>query len=448
MTGSRKEAVRWKKAIQKYIATHGYKIDTLVAFSGEVIDPETGPDPFTENSKDLNPRLNGQDIRSAFKGSDYSILLVANKFQTGFDEPLLVAMYVDKRLAGIQAVQTLSRLNRCYPGKDQTFVVDFVNDPADILASFKPYFETAELAGVTDPYVVNELRSKLDGQCLYDTFEVDRVVAVAMKGAKAKQSELDAALTPVAERLLAAFQKAKQAHAAAGEDAKAAKQAKDEMDALLLFKADLGTYVRLYGFLSQIFDYGNTDIEKRSIFFRLLLPLLTFGREREGVDLSALKLTAYTIKEMGDPKIILAAGETVPIYATQESGSGQVQDKQRILLEELIARVNDLFEGELTPGDKLVYVNDVIKGKLMESEKLQEQAANNTKEQFANSPDLAKEIMGAVMDALTAHEAMSKQALESEKLRADMKDVLLGAGKLWEGLRAKGLGSAGSRPPS
>jgi len=99
--------------------------------------------------------------------------------------------------------------------------------------------------------------------------------------------------------------------------------------------------------------------------------------------------------------------------------------------------VNDLFEGELTPGDKLVYVNDVIKGKLMESDKLAEQAANNTKEQFANSPDLSSEIMSAVMDALAAHSEMSKQALESEKVRADMKDVLLGPGKLWEGLREK-----------
>jgi len=195
--------------------------------------------------------------------------------------------------------------------------------------------------------------------------------------------------------------------------------------------------------MSQIFDYGNTDVEKRAIFFRLLYPLLTYGREREGVDLSALKLTAYTIKSIGDPTLDLGTGDQVKIDPTDEGGSGEVQDKAKIALSELIAKVNDLFEGDLTPGDKLVYVNDVIKGKLMESEKLAEQAANNTKELFANSPDLAKEIMGAVMDALTAHTAMSKQALESEQLRADMKDVLLGAGKLWEGLREKAA-SAGA----
>ena len=441
VTGSRKEAVRWQKATRKYIADHGYKIETLVAFSGEVIDLDSGPDPFTEHSKELNPKLGSQDIRTAFKGGDYQLLLVANKFQTGFDEPLLCAMYVDKRLGGVQAVQTLSRLNRCYPGKDQTYVVDFVNDPADILAAFKPYFESAELAGVTDPYVVHELKAKLDGQAMYDTYEVNRVVNVAIRGAKAKQSDLDAAMMPVASRLLISYALAKKDFEAAGDDAKLEKAAKDRMDALILFKADIATYVRVYGFLAQIFDYGNTDFEKRSIFFRLLYPLLTYGREREGVDLSALKLTAYTIKSLGDPKLNLHVGEPQQIYVVDQVGSGEVQDKVKIALAELIAKVNDLFEGDLTPGDKLVYVNDVIKGKLMESEKLAEQAMNNTKEQFAASPDLANEIMNAVMDALTAHSAMSKQALESEQLRNDMKDVLLGAGRLWEGLREKGIGT-------
>ncbi|MBT9486759.1 MAG: type I restriction endonuclease subunit R [Rubrivivax sp.] len=445
VTGSRKEAVRWQKATRKYIADHGYKIDTLVAFSGEVIDPESGPDPFTENSHALNPRLNGQDIRSAFKGDDYQLLLVANKFQTGFDQPLLCAMYVDKKLGGIQAVQTLSRLNRCYPGKDQTYVVDFVNDAADILAAFKPYYETAELSGVTDPDNVLTLKAKLDGQALYEPFEVDRVVNVALKGKKAKQSELDAATTPVASRLLLSFAEAKKAFEAAPPGSPQAQTAKDKMDSLILFKGDIAAYVRIYGFLSQIFDYGNSDVEKRSIFFRLLHPLLNFGREREGVDLSALKLTAYTIKSLGNPTLNLAVGEPEKLYVVDEVGTGQVQDKTKIALAELIAKVNDLFEGDLTPGDKLVYVNDVIKGKLMESEKLAEQAANNTKEQFNNSPDLDKELEGAIMDALAAHSAMSKQALQSAALRADLKAVLLGAGKLWEGLRQKASG-AGAAP--
>jgi len=216
------------------------------------------------------------------------------------------------------------------------------------------------------------------------------------------------------------------------------------MDSLILFKNDIAAYVRVYGFLSQIFDYGNTDIEKRAIFFRLLHPLLTFGREREGVDLSALKLTAYTIKSLGDPNLNLATGEAVKLFVVDQVGSGQVQDKSKVALEELIAKVNDLFEGDLTPGDKLVYVNDVIKGKLMESEMLIQQAVNNQKEQFASSPDLDKELDTAIMDALAAHSLMSKQALQSAAVRADLKSILLGAGMLWEGLRAKGGGSGKS----
>ena len=109
---------------------------TLVAFSGEVNDKESGADGFTENSTALNPNLKGRDIREAFKGDEYQILLVANKFQTGFDQPLLCGMYVDKRLAGIQAVQTLSRLNRAHPGKDTTYVLDFVNDPKEVLTQY------------------------------------------------------------------------------------------------------------------------------------------------------------------------------------------------------------------------------------------------------------------------------------------------------------------------
>ena len=190
--GSRVEAVRWQLAIDKYIKSNGYKIGTLVAFSGEVNDKESGPDTFTENSKTLNPDLKGRSIRDAFKGTDYQILLVANKFQTGFDEPLLCGMYVDRRLAGIQAVQTLSRLNRAHPGKDTTYILDFVNSSEEILAAFKTFYETAELEGVTDPNLVYDLRAKLDGSGHYDDFEVDRVVAVEMNP-KAKQGDLIAA---------------------------------------------------------------------------------------------------------------------------------------------------------------------------------------------------------------------------------------------------------------
>lgn len=439
VTASRAEVVRWQLATNKYIKEQGYKIGALVAFSGEVKDDELGPDGFTETSKTLNPTLNGRDIREAFGTEEYQLLLVANKFQTGFDQPLLCGMYVDKRLAGIQAVQTLSRLNRRHRGKDTTYILDFVNEPEEILAAFKTYYETAELEGVTDPNLVFDLRAKLDAQGFYDDNEVNRVVNVEMDP-RSTQKELAAAIAPVADRLLRRYKELQKAMKAAQaiKDHKAEKDALDEKNALELFKRNMGAFKRVYSFLSQIFNYENTDIEKRSIFYRRLLPLLEFGRERDQIDLSGVVLTHHQLKNKGTRNPNLDGGEGTSVgRAFEETGSAEVRDKQKALLAEIISKVNDLFEGELTDDDKLIYVNNVIKGKLMESEILAEQAANNTKEQFANSPDLANEILYAIMNALEAHTTMSKQALESEKVRHGLRDILLDHAGLYEDLRSK-----------
>jgi type I restriction enzyme R subunit len=444
VVGSRLEAVRWKLAIDSYIKEQGYNVGSLVAYSGEVNDPSSLPEPVTENSTQLNPGLKGRDIRDAFATDEYQILLVANKFQTGFDQPLLCGMYVDKKLAGIQAVQTLSRLNRAYNGphglKDTTYILDFVNEPDDILTAFQTYYETAELSGVTDPNLIFDLRAKLDGSGHYDDFEVDRVALIELNP-KATQGQLVAAIEPVADRLLKRFKAAKAAYDAAvakNPDGPEAQAAKDELDALVLFKRDLGTFVRVYAFLSQMFDYGNTAIEKRSIFFKRLLPLLDFGREREGVDLSKVTLTHHKLKRQGDSSLTLgeADGE-YKLDPMTEPGTGQVQDKEKIKLSEIVQKVNDLFEGELTEDDKLVYVNNVLMGKLLESDLLMQQAANNSKEQFANSPDLSSELMNAIMDAFEAHSTMSKQAIDSDKVRQGLKHILLGPAELYEALRSK-----------
>ena len=438
VVASRVEAVRWQLAIDKYIKEHGYKIGTLVAFSGDVIDKESGPDPFNENSRALNPNLNGRDIRKAFEGGEYQVLLVANKFQTGFDQPLLCGMYVDKRLAGIQAVQTLSRLNRAHPGKDTTYVVDFVNDSAEVLAAFKTYYTTAELSATTDPTLVFDLRSKLDAAGFYDEFEVERVV-VAELDPRSKQSDLVKAIEPVVDRVMKRYKFAREAMKAATErsDDKAAADAKSELDALVLFKTDMGAYLRLYTFLSQIYDYGSTAIEKRGIFYKRLIPLLEFGREREDIDLSKVRLTHHTLKGHAKAVMPLYGGETPKLYPLSETGSGSVQEKEKARLREIIEKVNTLFEGDLTDQDKLVYVNNVLMGKLLESAKLAQQAANNTKEQFANSPDLQSEIMNAIISALDAHTAMSTQALNSEAVRGGIKDILLNHAQLWETLRSR-----------
>lgn len=443
VVASRKEAVRWQKAIRSYIESRHYPLGVLVAFSGEVDDPDSFPEPVSETSKALNPGLKGRDIRDAFAEPDFHLLLVANKFQTGFDQPLLCGMYVDKMLGGIQAVQTLSRLNRAYPGKDTTYILDFVNDAAEILKAFKTYHTTAELEATTDPNAVYDLRAKLDAAGHYDDFEVDRVAKVEMDP-NGTQAQLNAAIAPVADRLLKRYKVAQsdKTHAESQKDKVAIQAAKDAMAALILFKQDMGAFNRLYAFLSQIFDYGNTDIEKRFLFYKRLIPLLDFGRERDTVDLSKVVLTHYTLRNTGKLPLNLNHGETPKLPPMDATGSGMVQDKERAFLEEIIQKVNGLFEGELTDDDQLVYVNGVIKGKLLENDTLIQQAANNSKEQFANSPDLSQALLNAIMDAFEAHTSMSTQALGSERIRDGLKDTLLGPAQLYEALRAK----AGSQP--
>lgn len=437
VVGSRLEAVRWQLAINGYIQEQGYPMRTLVAFSGEVDDKKSAPEPLKENSSLLNPDLKGRDIREAFREDIYQILLVASKFQTGFDQPLLCGMYIDKRLAGIQAVQTLSRLNRCHPGKEDTFILDFVNEPDDILAAFKTYYATAELSGVTDPELILTLRAKLDALGYYDENEIERVVKVVLDP-KAKQKQLEAAITPVADRLLKRYNAAKQAYKLAVEekDDKTVDEAKDTMEALLMFRGDIGTYVRAYTFLSQIFDYGNTDFEKRAIFFKHLVRLLKFGREREGVDLSEVTMTHHRLWNKGKRNLALSGQDAPKLDPLTEAGSGSVQEKEKALLSEIIEKLNDLFGGDTTDGDQLSYANTVAE-KALESETLQKQAANNSKEQFANSPDLGSEIMEAIMESMEVQEELSKRALGSPAIQAGLQRILLEKLGLYEKLRER-----------
>ncbi|MET3663604.1 type I restriction enzyme R subunit [Caulobacter sp. 1776] len=434
--GSRQEAVRWSVAINAYIQKMGYPLGTLVAFSGEVPDQELGP--VTETSAALNPGLNGRDIRDAFKAENFHLLLVANKFQTGFDQPLLCGMYVDRRLAGIQAVQTLSRLNRAHPGKDTTYILDFCNSAEDILTAFRTYYETAELEAATDPNLIYDLRAKLDAAGHYDDHEIERVVRVELDP-EAKQGDLIAALEPVADRLVKAFAAAKQAWvtAKAQDDERAAAEALDHMNALDLFKGDMAAFQRLYSFLSQIFDYGNTEIEKRSIFFRRLLPLLEFGRERPGVDLSGLRLTHHALKAKGQKDLLYGTGEAPKLSGMAEVGSGGLHEKEKARLDEIIAKLNDLFEGEITEENQLIYLNGVLMGHMLGSEDLQTQAMANKKAQFASSPTIREEFLNAVIESEDQFSSMSQQVLSSEALREKLLDILLGPGNLYEALRER-----------
>jgi len=226
-------------------------------------------------------------------------------------------------------------------------------------------------------------------------------------------------------------------------DAERSKASKEELEALMLFRSDMATYVRLYTFLSQIHDYCNTSFEKLSMFFNRLLPLLEFEREIPLVDLSKVSLTYHKLKDKGISKLNLETGETIALPPIAPGG-GSVQEKEKILLSEIIQKLNEIFSGDLSDDDKVVYVGTVIKSKLMESKTLQQQAVSNSKEQFSNSPDLFRAQQDAIIDAHDAHKAMSSQALNNIDLQKHMLELLLGNFNLWEGLREKAVANASS----
>ncbi len=428
VTGSRKEAVRYKLALDAYIHQQNYRdLAALVAFSGEVSDLESGPSPFSEHT--MNPGLKGRDIREAFKGDDYQVLIVANKYQTGFDQPLLCAMYVDKRLDGIAAVQTLSRLNRVAPGKDVTYILDFVNDPDDILAAFTPYYKRAELVSVTDPNLIHTLQAKLDDTRLYSESEIAIFVRIYLDP-KGKQAALQAALAPAVERFRVRWHAARDAND------------KKSLDELEIVRKDLASFVRLYDFLSQIINYGDTDLEKRAIFFRLLVPLLATDRLNEEIDLSGVKLTHYRLKDQGQRQLPLKdGGGEYGLVPPGEVGSAEGRDPQRALLAAIIQRMNDLFEGELSDADMIGLVTHISE-RMITNPVLAQQAEHNTKEQFALG-DFPKVMMEEVIGGMDSYQSMIAQVLSNERVRSGFTAVLLDV--VYAALR-EGRGSITNQP--
>lgn len=413
VTGSRKEAVRYKLAIDEYIKVQGYRdVATMVAFSGEVIDPESGPNPFNEHN--MNPGLRGRDLRDAFDTDDYQIMLVANKFQTGFDQPLLCGMYVDKKLGGVATVQTLSRLNRIYPGKTDVFILDFVNDQEDILLEFRKYHETAQLSGVSNPNLIHDLQGKLDQVGIYTDQEVRNFVTLYFKD-KVKQGDLQAAIAPAVQRFRVRIKDAKLA-----ED-------KKTIELLELFRKDISGFVRAYDFLSQIIDYCDTDLERRSIFFKHLAPLIAEGYQPEQIDLSEVLMTHHNLKSLGNRNLGLSTDddETHTLDPMTDVGSRVPQDPKLAMLKEIVSQMNDLFEGEtLTDADKINYATH-IRDKMLESVTLEKQAAANKKDQFGASPDFMKAFEDAVISAYENHRSMSEQVLSKGNVKKAMAAMLL-----------------------
>jgi type I restriction enzyme R subunit len=416
VTSSRKAAVRYKLAFDKYVAEQGYDdVAALVAFSGEVTDPDSGVDKVTETS--MNPGLKGRDLRDAFATDEYQVMLVANKFQTGFDQPLLVAMYVDKRLSGVAAVQTLSRLNRVAPGKDQTFVLDFANGAEEIVEAFEPYYEATTLADVTDRNIVHKTMAKLDAAAIYQESEVEGLVAdyLAHKGNNA----LTKWVTPARDRF-----RDRERTAVETND-------KTALDELIMFRKDVGTFLRQYDFLSQIFNYEDLSLEKLSIFLRHLAPVITAEQLQHEIDLSTVDFDYIAQHEQGTTAGKLAGG--IALEPAKEAGTGSVKDPELVALAEVIEKINDLFSGD-HPDSSVKNVVTHVKERLEESETLQQQAQHNSLAQFSASPDLHSEFMTAVIGAMASSEDLSTQIINnpdlSQKLLAELVPII------YKGLKA------------
>ncbi len=339
VTGSRASVMQYKRSFDRYIKDNNYtNIRTLVAFSGKVSDPLTGEE-VAESQVNFDP-VHGKGISESqlpefFAGPEFQILLAAEKYQTGFDQPLLQAMYVDKRLDDVQAVQTLSRLNRIYPGKREPFVLDFVNKEEDIYRAFKPYYDAVTLKEESEPAQLAALKHELDGMQVYYESEVESFAEVfykpLLKQKKADHADLYRFLAPAQDRF----------------------RALQHEEERVVFQDRLNAYVRLYNFLSQIIPYVDLDLEKLFSFGRALLPLLRKDEKSDPINIEEdVTLEYYRLERQETTKIDLATGDMQPVKSPTAVGTGQKKNEE-VPLSELITLLNEKYGTEFNDEERL-----------------------------------------------------------------------------------------------
>ena len=396
---SRKAAVRYKLAIDKMIEKKGHPYKTLVAFSGTVSDPESWPEEFSEAT--MNPGVG--DLRTAFRGDAYRVMIVANKFQTGFDQPLLCAMYVDRRLSGVTAVQTLSRLNRTYVTPNGTVktaamtqVVDFVNPPAVIQDAFAPYYVGAYLETATDPNLVHDLATKLDNAGIYTWDEVEQAAEAMVLGKG--NNALTAAITPGKKRFEERYTAAGIAYGGEGD--------RGALDQLDMFRKDVGSYVRLYDFMSQVIDYGDPALEQRQIYLRLLERVIRPTNYTAPIDLSGIELT--NVAQIDRGKLDIGLGDPKGLKGVTDAGSGVPRDPTMVAFQQVLDRLNDLFGDESFTEAQRVSFLEALMRTLMADEAIVQQAQINSPAQFLESPDFDDAVKGAVLSNQDSHNTLAE----------------------------------------
>lgn len=459
VTNSRKEAVRYKLAFDKYLQNARFKgeknydnIQAMIAFSGEV---EFNEDDLDSNNpadqilldqkwteKGMGKDLKGRDMRKAFDSDDYQVMIVANKFQTGFDQPKLCAMYVDKKLGGVECVQTLSRLNRTYPGKADcgTYILDFFNEPEEILEAFRPYYQTATLDDVSDPDLIFDLEEKLRASGIFQWQEVELFCEAFL--VKSKSSSAIANICRLAvdrwnkrykdavaaykheKMIFERMQKTKDPVLIANAE-NDLKDATKEKNALEIFKKDLGTFVRYYDFMSQIVDYDNKDLEKLSLYARNLRPMLREAYVDEDIiDLSGVVLSHYRLSKIREQDLdIYEPDAEYPISPGSELGSAKPKDKKAEFLSQIINRLNEMFITDQLSSKDMVNYAYTVRDKLSENDQIIDQMQENTREQ-AMLGDFGKALEDAIMDSGEAHENQMMQLLTDEARKTKFKHLI------------------------
>lgn len=437
VTSGRPQAVKYKLAFDKYIREHKLPyLKALVAFSGKVEGRLLGEDDEREplgidiekeySEYNLNPGISGE-LRNEFERTEYRVMIVANKFQTGFNQPKLMAMYLDKKVSGVEAVQTLSRLNRTYPGKDTTYVIDFVNEPQTILDAFLMYDDGAELETVQDINVVYDMKNLLDDASIYvfedlEAFKKARGKAVLGKETdKSLHKKLYSAtqrptdvfnhklkeLTDAVEKWDAAIDKAIAAGDKKGQNHAESQRSQfaTEREALMRFKTDLGRFVRIYNYIAQLVELDDAELENFAAFTKLFSKRLK-GISPEQIDLTGLVLTRYSIhladtsKEEGEKYTL------TPVTANE----AEPNDREKEFISKIIARMNDLFgdiSDELGQRHFTAQIVDIAR----QNGRVVEQIEKNTKEQ-ALQGDLPQVVRSATVDAMKSHNELARVLLK------------------------------------
>lgn len=388
VTGSRLHAVRYKQAFDRYIEAKGYKdLKCVVAFSGTVDDKGVS---YTES--EMN-KFGEKELPEKFASDEYQVLLVAEKYQTGFDQPLLHTMYVDKPLSGIKTVQTLSRLNRTCKGKNDTFVLDFVNDAEDIQSAFQPYYEVTGLESTTDPNLLYDLQQELDACQVYTEEEIQDVCKLEFSDKKKTvktQEKLNAVIDIAVERF----------------NNNLTREQKDD------FKGAISKFIRTYSFILQISPFADVDLHKLFVYLNYLMKKLPRGGG-EGVYIADdVALQFYRNEKVFEGSISLIQEGVVELKPSSH-GKGKTIEEEKERLSSIIERLNDKFGTEFTETDKLS--RDQIKEDIVKNEEVVQKYKSNTKENFKFSYE--KAFMDFVISRMSQNEKFFMKMLENSEFR-------------------------------